>query len=705
MRALFTTALLAFACSSLLHAQGVTLSVEEYQELKAAGQLPEAFHVAYSTLPVAGVTTSTAKPIARAKGGGGDVNGDCNCWIAPDGTYTLAMTPNDDGSSSQINLPFQFNLYGQMYDHCWINNNGNVSFVGAVGSYSAGGFPANYDTVMVAPFWGDVMTSPAGLAGTVKYKITPTALYVNWDAVGYYNSHYDKVNTFQLIITDGTDPVIGVGNNVSFCYKDMQWTTGDASQGNGGFGGYPATVGANRGNGVDYIQFGRFDHAGDDYDGPFGQPDGVSWLDGQNFVFTTAVSTQNIPPIASSNFLCDTVHVCNGELVDFDVTFLTPEEGQVITNASGSAPTISGYAETATDNGIQYTINSQFVPTIEDVGFHTITYTATDNGEPSLTTTVNIVIEVTYTPVPPPVITGDTVACEGQGTLITAQEGFDEYLWNNGYNGPVVLVGPGTYQVYATAGPCRLASNTITITGAPTPHPTIQGVLFNCGGEPAVLSTTETYATYNWSNGSQDPSISVGTGTYSVTVTSEEGCSGTSPSVNVNSADSPTALFTSQPNSEVFPGTTVAYTNTSIPNGTTIVDVAWTVDGNDAGNGQEMAWTFDVPGTYPVTLTVTTSDGCTSTYSYVQVVVPTDIFQPNVFSPNGDGRNDVLAFSGAEFYPNTSLKVYNRWGQEVYTSTNYKNTWKGTDMPEGTYFYVLTLENGKAYTGQVTLLR
>jgi hypothetical protein len=50
--------------------------------------------------------------------------------------------------------------------------------------------------------------------------------------------------------------------------------------------------------------------------------------------------------------------------------------------------------------------------------------------------------------------------------------------------------------------------------------------------------------------------------------------------------------------------------------------------------------------------------------------------------------------------------VFNRWGQEVYSSTNYKNTWKpGKDIPEGTYFFILKLINGDEYTGNVTLLR
>ena len=703
MKKFLTAVLLVGASINLVQAQRVELTVDQYQEMKLAGTLPAEFHVAYSTLPVAPV-----QPLNQAKGGGG-TGGNCNCWIEPDDTYTLAMQPNDDGFSNQITLPFQFNLYGDLYSSCFINNNGNLTFNEGLYSFSAGGFPAgpgfggSLDTIMVAPFWADVDTRGSG---TVKYKITPNALYVNWTDVGYYNSQTDKLNTFQVIISDGTNTDVGIGSSVSFCYKDMQWTTGSASQGTNGFGGVPATVGANRGNGVDYIQFGRFDHAGVDYDGPFGINDGVSWLDNKNFVFNTGVSTQNIPPIASSTSLCDTIDVCVNELVDLDVNFLAPETGQLTTASYTIEPPLNAtITETNTSPSNTANLHLQFIPTIPDVGFHVITYTATDDGVPPMTSTVSVVVQVFYTPAPPPVITGDTVACAGEGVLLTASGGYDHYEWANGFNGTTVLVGPGTYYVEASTGACILVSNSIIVHEAPSPSPVIDGVLFNCGGDPATLSTTEPYNAYAWSNGSHDPTISVGTGSYSVTVTNAEGCDGTSATVDVNSANSPTANFIGDPNGTVFPGATVSYTNTSNPNGGTITSVVWTTDSIGGGNGNTFTHTFYMPGEYNITLTVTTADGCTGTYTYVQIVVPVEIIIPNVFSPNSDGHNDALVFEGAQFYPNTSLSVFNRWGQEVYASTNYKNTWRGTDMPDGTYFYVLKLITGKEYTGNVTLLR
>lgn len=701
MKKLLSTLILAVVGSGYAHAQMVELTLEQYQQMKLTGTLPAEYHVDYSTLP-----PPTVQAVNQAKGGGG-TGGNCDCWIEPDATYTLALQPNDDGSSSMITLPFQFNLYGDLYSTCYVNNNGNVSFVTPFGTYSSAAFP-NTQFKMVAPFWADVDTRNNG--GTVMYKLTPNALYVNWTDVGYYSQQTDKLNTFQLIISDGTNTDVGIGSTVSFCYKDMQWTTGSASGGVGGFGGTPATVGANRGNGVDYIQFGRFDHAGVDYDGPFGANDGISWLDNKNFVFTTAVSTQNIPPIASSTSLCDTVDVCVNELVDLDVNFLSPEPGQLTTAGYTITPPLNATV-TETNSGPANTANLhlQFIPTVADTvngGIHVITYTATDDAAQPLTASVTVVIRVFYVAAPPPTISGDSVACALQGVVLTASGGYENYEWSNGWNGESVLVGPGTYYVEASTGACILVSNYITVTEAPNPTPVITGVLFNCGGEPAVLTTDSAYATYAWSNGSTDPVISVGTGTYSVAVTDENGCPGTSPAVNVLSANSPTAFFLGNPNGEIFPGTTVVYTDDSEGNGSPIVDWSWTVDTLASGNGTEFTFLFDTPGIYPVTLTVTTADGCTHTYQYEQIVVPTEIVVPNVFSPNGDGQNDALVFGGVQFYPNTSLKVINRWGKEVYTSTNYKNTWRpGSDVPDGTYYYILKMASGKEYTGNVTLLR
>jgi len=75
-------------------------------------------------------------------------------------------------------------------------------------------------------------------------------------------------------------------------------------------------------------------------------------------------------------------------------------------------------------------------------------------------------------------------------------------------------------------------------------------------------------------------------------------------------------------------------------------------------------------------------------------------FVPQGFSPNGDGVNDFFVIADISEFPKASLQVYNRWGGLVFESSKYDNRWNGTykgeDVPQGTYFYLLDLGIGKA---------
>ncbi|CAL2079375.1 conserved protein of unknown function precursor containing a T9SS type B C-terminal secretion signal [Tenacibaculum sp. 190524A02b] len=75
-----------------------------------------------------------------------------------------------------------------------------------------------------------------------------------------------------------------------------------------------------------------------------------------------------------------------------------------------------------------------------------------------------------------------------------------------------------------------------------------------------------------------------------------------------------------------------------------------------------------------------------------------------IFTPNGDNVNQTLVFEGLEQYKNNNLEIFNRWGNIVYETDNYKNNWEGksngrvtvdgdNNLPVGTYFYVLKLGN------------
>ncbi|ACU62705.1 Ig-like domain-containing protein [Chitinophaga pinensis] len=83
---------------------------------------------------------------------------------------------------------------------------------------------------------------------------------------------------------------------------------------------------------------------------------------------------------------------------------------------------------------------------------------------------------------------------------------------------------------------------------------------------------------------------------------------------------------------------------------------------------------------------------------------------PNLFTPNGDGKNDFFEIRGLNQYAENELIIVNRWGNEVYRQKGYQNNWKGDGLNEGTYYYLLRIRrNGSAewevMKGYVTLIR
>jgi hypothetical protein len=155
---------------------------------------------------------------------------------------------NDDGSTNLVPVGFTINFYGYTANQLYVNNNGNVTFTGPLSEYTPFGL-AGAGTRIIAPFFADVDTRASG-SGIVEYGQATvdgrSAFIVNWPNVGYYNSHADKLNYFQLVLIDRSDT--GNGNfDIEFNYRQIQWETGDASGGSGGLGGVSAAVGFSNG--------------------------------------------------------------------------------------------------------------------------------------------------------------------------------------------------------------------------------------------------------------------------------------------------------------------------------------------------------------------------------------------------------------------------------------------------------------------------
>lgn len=278
---------------------------------------------------------------------------------------------------------------------------------------------------------------------------------------------------------------------------------------------------------------------------------------------------------------------------------------------------------------------------------------------------------------------------------------------------------PGTYTVTLMANPGLTCADTTEATFdvylPPRPTFTLPGAV--CSELVTEMMAEGSFgpdATFSWDLGASTipPTANtssvnaqfatVGATSVSLTV-SEHGCTG-SFFGEVAAFPPPTAYFTVAPTSPQSFGTDVGLQDGSSGNGGTIVEWNWFASGAAIGTGEEVEWEMPLPGMYELTLLVTSADGCTATYSmpYEIIEVPIDI--PNVFTPNGDGLNEQFSIRNIEQHRNL-LRIYNRWGMVVYEANNYRNTWRALEVPDGTYYYELLLQDGRAYTGHLTLLR
>lgn len=464
-----------------------------------------------------------------------------SCYFAPDASYT-DFAANDDGSIGPINLGFNFNLYGTTYTQCYINNNGNITFGSAQSAYSASGFPST--TPMIAGFWADVDTRVTGSA-TVKYKVSSGKLVATWGGVSYYNNGSTNtattLNTFQIILTDGNDASIGLGNNVALNYGDMQWTTGTASSGTNGFGGTAATVGINKGDGTNYTQVGRFSLNSSVYDGGAGNDDGVNYLDYECFRFNVSNATNQAPSVSGVP-AGNAVTIPCGSTQTIALTFLPPETNQTVSTAINTNSLCNTTTSTTSGSTSVATVN--ITGSSCNLGTKTITFTATDNFNPAGVTTVNITVNIVAATT---TASSNSPICAGQtiNLYTTSVAGATAYSWTgpNGFTSssqnPVInnatTAMSGTYTVTVTLpNGCTAPTSSISVTV--NSLPTVAAIAGTpsslCSGSTAQLSNSTSGGIWSSDNtGVATVSstglvtgVSGGTATISYTVTNANNC-------------------------------------------------------------------------------------------------------------------------------------------------------------------------------------
>jgi gliding motility-associated-like protein len=284
----------------------------------------------------------------------------------------------------------------------------------------------------------------------------------------------------------------------------------------------------------------------------------------------------------------------------------TPTITGTLAFCQGSNTTLNAGAGYA---GYQWSAGLGTNQTINVTGASTFTVTVTDaNGctnSTSATTVVN--------PNPVPVIVGNNVICSGQATTFDAGAGFT-YLWSNTATTQSINIGTaGTYTVTVTDANGCTGTATRTLTVNPNPTPSITGTTTFCQGQNSNLNAGAGYFAYQWTGGAgaatQVYNVTTG-GTYTVTVTNNFGCTGTTSAlVTVNPLPSPSITG----NLAFCQGT-----STTLDAGAGYTNYQWS-----AGLGSNQ--TINVTGASTFTVTVTDVNGCVNSTSATTTVNPNPV--------------------------------------------------------------------------------
>lgn len=370
--------------------------------------------------------------------------------------------------------------------------------------------------------------------------------------------------------------------------------------------------------------------------------------------------------------------------------------------------------------------NNTFNPSIVGAGTHSLTY---EYGVGACLTSTTIAVTVhpqltTSTSISAPTIClGESsklnvLAAGGLPTVMQYTYAWTSSLTNQP-NQNVVPNGTIVYTVITTDGCSDPVTDTFRVNVHPKYYPAFVSTPKQCYG---VIGTTTiniipngSYS-YTWNTQPvQTSSVLTGESGKNYIVRIKNTVSGCirDTSVMIPGYGAIKALFSPNPNLSCIPFEDNLVTFLDLSNGA--LSGTWSFNGATQSYtpGVAVPYLFNNPGTYNVRLDVVNDGNCPSSYELsICVLESTEIFLPDIFSPNKDGSNDVLYLRG-NGVKEMKFQLYDRWGNKVFESVDvnfgWDGTYKGKDSEPGVYAYYIdvTLFNDKKITkkGDITLVR
>ncbi|MCC6253106.1 MAG: gliding motility-associated C-terminal domain-containing protein [Bacteroidia bacterium] len=440
------------------------------------------------------------------------------------------------------------------------------------------------------------------------------------------------------------------------------------------------------------------------------------------------------PPAPAISISANVTTICAGEMVDFTATPNSFNTGDVIQWFVNNTPIPGG-------TGLQFSSN-----TLTNTAQVTAVFTPSSSCLVGQTATSNLII-ITVNPTTSPSVTinaTSTQICAGQNVTfnatITGGGGSPQIQWM--VNGNAVagadsntfsttgLANSDIVTVVVTsnspcANPNTATSNSLTIAVIPTGTPSIiieadRTVI--CVGQHIILNATTTFGgsspTYNWSVDGNNfttttPSFTASgltaNSTITCTLNSNYACATSNSAVSntINIQVNPTPTVSVSDDATIQEGSSVNITAVATEN----MNYLWSPsEGLSCSDCLLPVATPKETTVYNISVTDPAS-GCSAVDSVkITVIKNFDIWIPTAFSPNGDGKNDILFVRGNNIKAFT-LKIYDRWGTKLFETSDVAKGWDGEynnrKVNTGIFVYVIdyTLNDGTSQTlkGNLTL--
>lgn len=397
---------------------------------------------------------------------------------------------------------------------------------------------------------------------------------------------------------------------------------------------------------------------------------------------------------------------------------------------TGDPVTLTGSGATS------YTWDNSVVDGTSFIPVGTLMYTVTGTDANGCTDTDQITVTVSVCGVPPVASFGasDSTICLGDcidfNDLSTAvPTGWTWYFFgsdstNSAVQNPTNICynTAGTFDVAlvpmnSTGQDSLFIANFITVNALPTVVANATATSI-CTGDPATL-TGSGATSYTWDNSVVDGVAFNPTATqnYTVTGTDANGCSNTDQiTVTIISCTAPISAISNVSSACIHD--CIDFTDNSA---NTPTSWNWYFFGGNPSTSTAQNPTnicYDSTGVFAVALVTSNAFGQDSVYVGNALTIDScnataaSLFIPNVLTPNGDGFNDIFVIDGSGITA-LHVQIYNRWGMLIYETNLLREGWDGrtragVEVPEGTYFYIVTLDlNGTTEThkGSLSLIR